>query len=33
MSDEDTARKKFTKAWDKLVEIFPPMEANLCQRA
>ena len=33
MSDEDTARKKFTKAWDKLVEIFPGMEANLCQRA
>ena len=33
MSDEDTARKKFTKAWDKLVEIFPRMDANQCQRA
>lgn len=33
LSEDDTARKKFTKAWDKLVETFPGMEANLRQRA
>ena len=33
LSDEDTARKKFTKAWDKLVETFPGTEVNLRQRA
>ncbi len=33
LSEDDTARKKFSKAWDKLLETFPGMEANLRQRA
>lgn len=33
LSEDDTARKKFTKAWDMLLETFPGMEANLRQRA
>jgi len=33
LSEEDTGRKKFGKAWDKLVEAFPGLEANLRQRA
>jgi len=33
LSEEDTGRKKFSKAWDKLVDMFPDLESNLRQRA
>ncbi len=33
LSDEDTACKKFTKAWEKLAETFPQTEVNLRQHA
>lgn len=33
LSEEDTGRKKFSKAWDKLVGSFPGLETNLRQRA
>ena len=33
LSEEDTARKKLDKAWDKLEATFPGLEANLRQRA
>ena len=33
LSEEDTARKKFTKAWEKLESAFSGLEFNLRQRA
>lgn len=33
LSDEDTGRKKFSKAWEKLEASFPGLEGNLQQRA
>ena len=33
LSEEDTARKKFNKAWEKLEASFPGLEHNLRQRA
>ena len=33
LSEDDTARKKFVKAWEKLVETFIGLESNLRQRA
>ncbi len=32
-SQEDTGRKKFSKAWDKLVSSFPNLDGNLRERA
>jgi len=33
LSEEDTGRKKFSKAWEKLEASFPGLEGNLQQRA
>ena len=33
LSEEDTGRKKFSKAWEKLEASFPGLEGNLRQRA
>lgn len=32
-TEEDSGRKKFSKAWDDLKEVFPRLEANLSQRS
>lgn len=33
LTEEDTGRKKFSKAWDALIEVAPRLEANLKQRS
>ena len=33
LADEDTGRKKFSKAWENLEKAFPLLRGNLCQRS
>lgn len=33
LSEEDSGRKKFSKAWDALIEVAPRLEANFLQRS